>query len=105
MVTQRAPEFGYQHLRALNPRRAGFAPRRQFKNISGVHTGSPSGRLYTCDICGSSFTKSFNLTRHRGKCAGTRVYYCHVCQKPFYRTDKLRIHLATKHPTSFGGLL
>ncbi|CAL1545052.1 unnamed protein product [Lymnaea stagnalis] len=63
----------------------------------------PRGRVSTvgafaCDICGTTFTKNFNLTRHKGKCAGTKIYHCQICQKIFHRTDKLQIHMAMRHP-------
>ncbi|BFY98307.1 hypothetical protein BsWGS_01356 [Bradybaena similaris] len=99
LIPLKPPDLEYQHAQTHSPRRASPLPGRQFKTRRGMLVDCPSSRLYTCDICGSTFTKSFNLTRHRGKCAGTRIYYCHICNKPFYRTDKLRIHLLKKHPT------
>lgn len=99
LIPLKPAELEYQHAQTQSPRRASMLPGRQFKTRRGMLVDCPSSRLYTCDICGSTFTKSFNLTRHRGKCAGTRIYYCHICNKPFYRTDKLRIHLLKKHPT------
>ncbi|KAK3799303.1 hypothetical protein RRG08_048810 [Elysia crispata] len=68
-------------------------------NLFGMEHNS--NMTFHCDICGTPFTKKYNLTRHKGKCAGTKSYSCHLCQKHFFRSDKLRHHMITTHVTEY----
>nr|KAG5695232.1 hypothetical protein BaRGS_008060 [Batillaria attramentaria] len=52
-----------------------------------------------CRTCGTLFTHTSNLLRHRKKCEGRFNLACHLCGQRFYRRDHYQEHLAHKHGT------
>ena len=68
--------------------------------ITDKDSKSKPYRAFHCDICGTSFTQKYNLNRHKGKCAGTRVFACQICGKKCYRSDALQHHIMAVHVTS-----
>ncbi|GFO13401.1 Zinc finger protein [Plakobranchus ocellatus] len=88
----------------LGPRPAMPHPRRrglERPQATSIALDVETNDLIQCDICGTSFTAKSNLYRHKGKCAGTRLYPCQFCNKPFFRSDKLRQHLMTRHVVEY----
>ena len=51
--------------------------------------------MYTCKICGVTFTRTSDLKRHEDMHAGKKGLKCVKCNKAFGRADNLRRHTKT----------
>lgn len=64
-------------------------------NSSGTRVSPPPPRPYSCDICGFSFARNHDLTRHiRGH--EPAQFGCERCGKAYTRLDSLRRHYVRK---------
>lgn len=50
-------------------------------------------KIYRCEICHSTFTKSTSLKAHLMKHTGERKYRCEHCSKTFFSSSSLKIHV------------
>ncbi len=53
-------------------------------------------RMFTCELCKSSFPRKDNLNRHK-KIHEDKQCSCSFCDKTFSRVDTLRRHYFSKH--------
>ena len=51
--------------------------------------------MYTCKICGTTFNRTSDLTRHEVLHAGKKGFKCTKCGKAFVRKDILERHTKT----------
>lgn len=54
---------------------------------------------YECPyMCGHSYTRKDNLTRHmKTKCGALKIFVCEICKKSYTRSDALKNHLKFVH--------
>ena len=50
---------------------------------------------HACDKCGKTFSRRWDLNRHRVVHTGERPYQCKLCWKRFNQKSNLRCHMAT----------
>ncbi|XP_031561222.1 zinc finger protein 768-like isoform X2 [Actinia tenebrosa] len=55
--------------------------------------GEHKPKIYRCEICHSTFTKSTSLKAHLMKHTGERKYRCEHCSKTFFSSSSLKIHV------------
>ena len=60
-------------------------------------TDTDGKKINACLKCGALIRSSSYLAVHRRRCEGVFICQCHVCDKKFYRKDKLREHLYHQH--------
>ncbi|BFZ01419.1 hypothetical protein BsWGS_04465 [Bradybaena similaris] len=61
-----------------------------------VETQRGKGHL-VCENCNRKYSYMQGLRRHKWKCEGTRIWPCSYCDKIFYRSDRLKVHIKL-HP-------
>ncbi|VVD04316.1 unnamed protein product [Leptidea sinapis] len=49
--------------------------------------------LHRCNVCGQSFSRPCELTRHYRKHSGEKPYHCKVCNKFFRHQSNLNVHV------------
>lgn len=56
-------------------------------------------RKYVCpNLCGHSYTRKDNLTRHmKSQCGVLKNFLCEICNKAYTRSDALKNHLKQIH--------
>ncbi|ORY20087.1 hypothetical protein LY90DRAFT_434650, partial [Neocallimastix californiae] len=69
-------------------------------NISSAKSGNtrsgnkaPYDSDCQCDICFKSFSRKYDLIRHRRIHTGDKPYKCKVCGKGFTRSDHRDLHI------------
>lgn len=66
----------------------------QEDSLSGSEDrGDHKQKVYRCEICHSTFTKSTSLKAHLMKHTGERKYRCEHCSKTFFSSSSLKIHV------------
>ena len=54
-------------------------------------------KIYSCQVCGSAFSKGSNLKRHMKKHTGEKPYSCEVCGSTFSRRQNLKRHTQVRN--------
>jgi hypothetical protein len=62
-------------------------------NGNGSGSGAPYDSDCQCDICFKSFSRKYDLIRHRRIHTGDKPYVCKVCGKGFTRSDHRDLHI------------
>ncbi|KXS14756.1 hypothetical protein M427DRAFT_32960 [Gonapodya prolifera JEL478] len=69
---------------------------RRFNLKTHMAIHDPTRSKIVCDVCGLKFYRSGDLTRHwRMHALGHRPFVCEHCGKDFARQDRLRLHIET----------
>ena len=53
-----------------------------------------SSSSFVCEVCGKSFSRKFNYTRHLRTHSGEKTFKCSICNRRFYRYQHLIRHSA-----------
>lgn len=79
-------------------------PRKDASHYSSPLDPNASSNLigfFPCDGCGKVYNRKGNLIRHmRYECGKEPQFCCHICDKKYFRSDKLAVHtkLHMSHP-------
>lgn len=62
-------------------------------HLAKYHGEAPVELNHTCHVCGKSFVRKGDLTKHLKIHSDLRPFVCDICQKSFARSDKLKQHI------------
>ncbi|CAH0389750.1 unnamed protein product [Bemisia tabaci] len=55
---------------------------------------------FQCSICGSSYTKNYDLRKHMKSHTGET--FCHICQRSYSNVQNYRMHMLFVHKIGTG---
>ena len=61
-----------------------------FKSHVQTHTCE---KLFSCEVCGTRFSTSFNLKIHMRTHTDEKLFPCEVCGSAFSRNSDLKVHM------------
>lgn len=66
-------------------------------SVEEASLGATSAPHYECPKCGTILSHPRSITRHRMRCDGIYTLACQLCGEKFFRRDKMKKHMKTKH--------
>lgn len=69
----------------------------ELSSNSAGSQGSAGRREFTCEICSKSFSRNYDLKRHKRMHEGLKPFVCECCLRPFSRQDALQRHLRSDY--------
>ena len=74
-------------------------------DLTNLRTARQRHNNYICPVCMKEFRKKVDFSRHYIIHTGEKPFPCYYCPLKFQRKERLKIHVATAHPSyiSFKG--
>ncbi|KAH7122481.1 C2H2 domain-containing protein [Dendryphion nanum] len=88
-----ASECGFANSKDLEKHKRTFHPElSDLAEAFKPHSTPKGDRLWSCSICGKSFTRNFHKKSHENSHRGIRPHSCKECGKTFVRSNDCRRH-------------